>query len=295
MTTASVVVPARDAVPYIDEQLAALAAQTIATSLEVIVVDNGSVDATAAHAARWLGQLPGLRVVRAAGRSGPGYARNVGIAAAAHDRILLCDADDRVATDWAEQLLAALDDLDAVGGAIVELDAARAAGGRGAADEGDSEGAAGSGFGFGFLPAFATCNAALRRDAWSAVGGFDEDLPTCEDIDLAWRLQLAGFRVGTCRDAVVRYRTPTTASGELRTWFRYGRNQPRLLARFGVAGLTREPARRVAGKWAGLVAASPSLLRAGRAGEDARRRWCREAGRRAGRVVGSVGAHTVYL
>jgi GT2 family glycosyltransferase len=287
VTAASVVVPARDAVRHVDEQLSALAAQTIVTSLEVVVVDNGSVDATVEHVERWRTQLPALRHVRAAGRIGPAYARNVGIAASTHERILLCDADDRVTTDWADQLVTALDDLDAVAGRIVELDAPLVPG-PAATDQP-------SGFGFGFLPAFATCNAGLRRAAWSAVGGFDEDLLTCEDIDLAWRLQLAGFRVGACPGAVVRYRTPATAGGELRTWYRYGRNQPRLMARFGVAGLTREPPLRVAGKWAGLVVDAPALLRAGSTGDAARRRWCREAGRRAGRVVGSVGAHTVYL
>jgi GT2 family glycosyltransferase len=289
VTAASVVVPARDAAGFVDEQLAALAAQTIASSLEVVVVDNGSSDATTAHVERWRPQLAGLQLVRAAGRVGPGYARNVGITAAVSDKLLFCDADDRVDTGWAEHLVAALDELDAVGGRIADWDAPTGS------SRGGIASTEGSGFGFGFLPAFATCNAAVRRAAWEAVGGFDEDLLTCEDIDFAWRIQLAGYRVGGCPDAVVRYRLPATPGGELRTWFRYGRNQPRLMARFGVAGLEREPARRVAAKWVGLVLDAPALVRSGPAGDRVRRRWCREAGRRAGRVLGSVDAHTLYL
>jgi GT2 family glycosyltransferase len=285
VTLGSVVVPARNAARVLDGQLAALAAQTIVDALEIVIVDNASADDTVARAERWRGLLPSLHVVRAAGRVGPGYARNIGIAAASSESILLCDADDQVATDWAEQLLAALREFDAVGGRIVEWDepvTRRAVG------------VDGDGFGFGFLPAFATCNAALRRAAWQAIGGFDEHLQTCEDLDLAWRLQLAGFRVGSC-PALVRYRTPGTPTGELRTWFRYGRDQPQLMARFGAAGLRREPTLRVAAKWGSLVVGAPRLLGRGAAGSAARRRWCREAGRRAGRVVGSGRAHTPYL
>jgi glycosyltransferase involved in cell wall biosynthesis len=276
VTTASVVVPARDAGAVIDGQLEALAAQTYDGDWELIVVDNGSSDDTVARVLRWSDRIAGLQVVRAAGRRGPAHARNVGIAAASSDLVLVCDADDRVTPGWIAALVEALTRHDAVAGAI--------------AGSGSGSGAP-SGFGFGFLPAFATCSAAFHKRAWNAVGGFDESLPTCEDLDLAWRIQLAGFTLGQCPEAIVHYRGAATAGDEFRTWFRYGRYQPRLLARFRADGLRPEPLARVVAKWAQLVVTAYRL-----AGSDsARRTWCREAGRRCGRVVGSIRERAVYL
>jgi Glycosyl transferase family 2 len=79
----SVIVPARDPAATIGGQLAALAAQRYEGSWEVIVADNGSADATVAD--RWIGRIPGLRVVDASGRRGASHARNVGIAASRGD------------------------------------------------------------------------------------------------------------------------------------------------------------------------------------------------------------------
>jgi GT2 family glycosyltransferase len=286
VTAATVVIPARDAGAVIDEQLRALAAQTYDGDWELIVADNGSRDDTVERVLRWSDRIAGLRVVRAAGRPGPAHARNVGIAAASSELVLLCDADDRVAPEWMARLVDALDGLDAVAGAVAPWDDHRPSTPPAVPSAGG-----GSGFGFGFLPAFATCSAAIHKRVWEAVGGFDESLPTCEDVDFAWRLQLAGFELGSCPAAAVRYRGPATAGGEFRTWFRYGRYQPRLLARVRADGLRPEPLPRVAARWAQLLLTAYRL-----AGSDrGRRAWCREAGRRCGRAVGSMREHAVYL
>jgi GT2 family glycosyltransferase len=285
VTVATVVMAARDAGAVIDEQLAALAAQTFRDDWELIVVDNGSRDDTVVRVLQWRDRIPHLQVVRAAGRRGPAHARNAGIAAAASDLVLLCDADDRVCPGWIAALVDALGHDDAVAGAIAPWDE------HAPPPRPLGVVAGSSGFGFGFLPAFSTCSAAVHRGAWEAVGGFDESLLTCEDLDLAWRLQLAGFTLGQCPDAAVRYRAPARASDEFRTWYRYGRFQPRLRARFRADGLRSEPLSRVAVKWAQLAVTSYRLLGA----EPGRRSWCREAGRRCGRLVGSVRERTQYL
>src|SRR3954447_15015823 len=69
----SVVIPVRDAEQTLGAALEAVAAQ----GAEVIVVDNGSRDATAAVAERH-----GARVIRRARGDGPGIARDAGVAAA---------------------------------------------------------------------------------------------------------------------------------------------------------------------------------------------------------------------
>lgn len=55
---------------------------------------------------------------------------------------------------------------------------------------------------------FSACAAAAlyRRTAWEAVGGFDESyFCYCEDVDLGFRLRLAGWRVMQVADAVVHH------------------------------------------------------------------------------------------
>ena len=83
----SVVVPAFRAARTLDETLASIRAQTLAPA-ELLVVDDGSPDATAAVAA-----AAGARVLRQA-NAGVAAATNAGILAAAHDLVALCDADD---------------------------------------------------------------------------------------------------------------------------------------------------------------------------------------------------------
>lgn len=279
----TVVVPARDAARTIDAQLGALAAQDYRGPLAVVVADNGSTDDTAARAAAWRGRLADVRVVDAGDRPGAAHARNVGTAAATTDLVLCCDADDVVDAAWARHLVAALASADAVAGGTVSFrgdppPAAAAPGAFGAA-------------GFGFLPAMSGASCGYHRRAWEAVGGFDEELAVaCEDLDFAWRLQLAGLTLAQAPEAFVHYREPGTAAAVLRRWYRYGSAQPRLLRRFRAAGLRREPLRRVLAGWGRLV------LHAGRlAGDDAARsRWCRDAGRRAGRLTGSLRARTWF-
>jgi glycosyltransferase involved in cell wall biosynthesis len=78
---------------------------------EIIVVDDGSADATAraAHQA-------GARVIRHRSNRGYGAALKTGIAAARHDTIAITDADGTYPAEHMPELLAALKDADMVVG-----------------------------------------------------------------------------------------------------------------------------------------------------------------------------------
>lgn len=91
-STIGVVVAARDAAVTLDAALAGVAAQQWPAD-EVVVVDDGSSDDTAAVAERWRDRLP-LRVIRQSAAGGPGPARNLGIAECATDLVAILDADD---------------------------------------------------------------------------------------------------------------------------------------------------------------------------------------------------------
>ncbi len=282
-TAVSVVMPARNAAATIEAQLAALAAQTYDGILEVIVVDNDSDDDTAAIARRWQERIPGLVVTSARERRGVSHARNVGIAGADNDVVLLCDADDVVDRDWVRRLSAALGDAELADGSTVDWDG-------GPLPRGAPE-LFGTG-GFGFLPAFSGCNVGLRRRVWTDLDGFDESLESCEDIDFAWRAQLAGVELVHEPSAVVFYRVDTRRRAVIRKWIRDAANQPLLYARFREHGLARQRLSRVVARYLVLALTSPHFFSSD---EPTRTSWCRELGRRIGRIRGSVRWRSVYL
>lgn len=92
--TISVVVPAYDVAGYLDECLSSLlSSQDV--DLEVIVVNDGSTDATGAHADAWAERDGRVRVLHTA-NGGLGAARNAGASRARGTYLGFCDADDVV-------------------------------------------------------------------------------------------------------------------------------------------------------------------------------------------------------
>jgi glycosyltransferase involved in cell wall biosynthesis len=280
----SIVVPCYNAAATLDALLATLTDQDFGGPSEVLVVDNASTDGTSARAQEWAKKLPNLRVLSASARQGCGYARNVGIAAASHEFVLSCDADDVVDRSWVRKMVETLEHSDVVGGGLVEWQGGRV-----------PEPAAPEPFGragFGFLPSFCGCNFGLHKTAWMALGGFDEDLVSCEDLDLAWRAQLEGLRLVTRVDAFVYHRVPVRPIDTFRKLLFYGTYQPLLFAKFRRRAMARQPVHRALARWLILLATSYRLVLGG---NESRRRWCAEAGRRIGRAIGSIRFRSLYL
>lgn len=115
MSAVSVVIPARDAARTLGETLASIAAQS-RPALELLVVDDGSRDATAAVAA-----AAGARVLRPAG-SGVSAATNSGVAASRAPLIAFCDADDLWAAEKLERQTALLAAHPEAGMALCHFD-----------------------------------------------------------------------------------------------------------------------------------------------------------------------------
>jgi len=134
----------------------------------------------------------------------------------------------------------------------------------------------------GFLPFALGANFAVRREVFEAVQGFCEELSPGEDVDLCWRLQLAGYRFAVTADAAVEKRERTRLRSMFHAAWSYGRCGPRLYGRYRADGMRRDMQGAVKA-WVWLVVASPGLVNPKR-----RRQWVRTFGIRAGRLASSV-------
>lgn len=105
--TVSVVIAAYNAMPYLTQCITSVAEQSIGRDrLEVIVVDDGSTDGTAAELDRLKDLYPGmLRVFRQENSGGPSAPRNAGLDHATGTFVFFLDADDRLGPEALERMV----------------------------------------------------------------------------------------------------------------------------------------------------------------------------------------------
>jgi len=227
----SVIVPIGAVDDLVEMQLRAIAAQDITEPFDVLLSLNSPSpaqrDALDAAVAR-LGDDRFI-VVDSSDRRGASHARNVGVAKASADRLAFCDADDIVERDWLRRLLIGLETFDAVGGHLDEreLVPARQRSWRPPATPGELPR-------FQGVPYIVSANMAVRRAAFDAVGGFDEELSRCEDIAISFSLLHHGFTIGYVADAVVKYRHRGGLKALIRQHYLYGKGMTEVLTRLGV-------------------------------------------------------------
>jgi len=185
----SVVVCSYNGARTIRDTLAALA-RVEYPDFEVIVVNDGSTDATAAIA-----REHAVRLISTENR-GLSSARNTGWRAASGEIVAYIDDDAYPDPHWLHYLAYAFMSGDWVGvggpniappgdGEIADC-IANAPGGPVHVLVGDREAE--------HIPG---CNMAFRRDALEAVGGFDARYRAAgDDVDLCWRLLARGWRIG---------------------------------------------------------------------------------------------------
>ncbi len=120
----SVIVPAYNAAETLAACLDSLRAQTLA-GVEVIIVDDGSTDATGSMAAAAAAQTPDLVRVVHQPNAGRAAARNTGLREARGEFVGFVDADDEAEPRMYELLLACADrtGADLVVGEYVGVDA----------------------------------------------------------------------------------------------------------------------------------------------------------------------------
>ena len=193
-----------------------------AEALEVIVVDDGSTDDTAAM----LSSHPWVRSVRQ-DNLGPAAARNRGWQMATASIVAFTDDDCIPHDGWPFGLVAAFDDpsVGGVGGTIrPQADSwlGRFVVAERQVDHGRELDDT--------VDYVVTANAAFRRSALDACEGFDERFPRAagEDVDLSWRMRAAGWRLVLDLGCAVAHDHRATVGGVMRTYYKHGEARARL-------------------------------------------------------------------
>ena len=203
----AVVLPFRNAQPWLAEAIASLANAASGLPWQLIAVNDGSSDAGPALLQRLTAHWPsGQLLLLEGGGRGVSAARNRAIEAASAPLIAFLDADDRALPQRLAAPLAALQadpGLAHVHGGWLRIDAG---GTPIRAVEPWRDGA-------GFDWVSALTHKAVLPSAWTIrrrvlleLGGFDEALTHAEDVDLLLRLAAAGHRGAWSPQPLVRYR-----------------------------------------------------------------------------------------
>lgn len=229
----------KDGAAYLRGCLSSLLAQTY-TDLQVVLVDNASRDDSVELVRR---EFPVVHIIQSTSNLGFCAANNLAVRSTSSELVATLNNDTWVEPGWLESLVRTLesnatlgsvaslmvfaDRLDVVNSAGICIDRAGIAWDRlggapvpQALDEGNRE-------------VFGACaGAALyRRTVLDQVGGFDDSFfAYLDDVDLAWRLRLAGFGCRLVTDTRVRHvHSATGVEGSpLKSYLR-GRNKLRTI------------------------------------------------------------------
>lgn len=281
----SVIIPNWNGVKHLPTCLDALLSQSY-PDLEVMVVDNASSDESVDLIRERYPQVVLLELEENLGLTG---AINRAVEQARGKIIAPLNNDTQVAPDWAEALVKALQD---------HSDAGLAASKMLLFDKRDTLHSAGDDYGIDGIPInrgvwekdqgqfdrdvyiWGGCGGAVayRRDMLDDIGLFDEDLfMYCEDVDLNWRAQLAGYKCVFAPRAVVYHHLSATGGGVTASYYT-GRNTLWVLAKNYPGDLLRS-------HWWAVVRAQLGI------GWDALQAWRGEAARARlrGQLAGVLG------
>jgi len=191
----SIVIPVKDRAGELRDCLSSLALLDYPRDRrEIIVVDDGSRDETPQVALDF-----GARLIESgAVGGGPAAARNKGAQAARGEILAFIDSDCTASPRWLRELLPVFAEAEvaAVGGWVdgmrsaAPLDRYEAV--MSSLNLGRRIMTGGAGGDTFYLP---SCNLLVRREAFSAAGGFRPGMHVGEDVDLTWRLRDEGLKI----------------------------------------------------------------------------------------------------
>ena len=198
------------------------------TDYEAIVVDNGSTDESLDLLRRDYAWADVISLPHNVGYAG---GCNAGLEAARGEVLVILNNDTEVEPDWLSELLAALQQHPEAGmatpkvklwddrqrlhttGDYVRSDGIPDSRGVWQVDRGQFDEQAYVFGASGVAPAY-------RRAMLREIGFFDLDFVSyCEDVDLSWRAQLAGYRCVYAPQSVLYHKVSATGKGVLRSFY----------------------------------------------------------------------------
>jgi succinoglycan biosynthesis protein ExoA len=306
--TVGVVIPCRNEARWVSELLGALLAQSRRPD-EVVVVDDGSSDRTAAVVDEWRTRHEGLpiRVTRGPGR-GIAAAVNAGVAALATDVILRLDGHCYPHREYIAHAVSwlAQPDVGVVGGVwIIEPGAATRMADAIAVAAAHRLGTGGALYRGGHVLHAVDVDTVpfgcFTRALWKSLGGLDERLRSNEDYDFNYRVRQASLRVVLDPRIRCTYYARPTITAVAQQYGRYGWWKARMLVHHPESIRWRQfiPALLVPGllvasvgmllrggyPWAALLAVYPAAILVGSAHAAATRKKWSTAGWIAGAFV----------
>ena len=213
--TVSVILPVYNGLQYLKDSIASVVAQTL-PPLELFLVDDGSTDGSREYIASV--ETPFPKIVLTQQNKRQSAARNLAAAQAKGKYLAFLDHDDIWFPQHLEKLVAPMEKDAWVGWTYSDLDEI---------DSGGGQICQRSLCGYNPLVEHPKTNlfnmlasdmfifpsaAVVRREAFEAIGGFDERLSGYEDDDLFLRLFRAGWLNAFLPEALVRYRRHATSS-----------------------------------------------------------------------------------
>lgn len=281
----SVVIPNWNGAHHLPVCLDALRAQTY-PHIEVLLVDNGSTDGSQSLVSE---QYPEVRLLALERNLGLTGGNNAGFRAAQGEILISLNNDTEADPRFVESLTEALLEHPEAGLAAAKMLLF---------DRRDTIHSAGDGYGRDGIPfnrgvwqrdegqfdepgwIFGGCGGAVayRRAMLDEVGLFDETFfMYCEDVDLNWRAQLAGWRCWYTPQAVVYHKLSATGGGAIASYYT-GRNTLWVIAKNYPGALLRR-------YWRRVMAAQRAIA------GDALRSWRGEAARARlrGQIAGLLG------
>ena len=190
----TVVTPTRDRLALLLETMASVKAQTL-SDWEHVIVDDGSEDATEEVLAAAMADDPRIRYFRRTGEiAGANVCRNLGMLSARSDLLVFLDSDDLLEPDCLENRVRFMERNLDIDFAVFQMGAfLRRPGDLGRRVPEDLHRDDLLCFLLFELP-WQTSAPIWRREALRRLGGFDESLPSWQDIDLHVRALVAGLR-----------------------------------------------------------------------------------------------------
>lgn len=252
MPRLSVIIPNWNGLEHLPTCLNALDRQTF-EDFEIVLVDNASTDGSVAFIQREYSQVKVIRLPENRGFSG---ACNSGIRATRSEFVVLLNNDTEADPGWLTAIVDAFHRHPEVGIVASKMLLF---------DRRDVFHAAGDFYRIDGVPGnrgvwekdvgqydeetyvFSACGgaAAYRRAMLDEIGLLDEDFfYSCEDMDLAWRAQLAGWRALYTPAAVVYHKLSATGGGTTASFYD-GRNFLYLIAKDYPTSLLRKHWRKV--------------------------------------------------